>query len=593
MAEASRTPLSRRDTVVILILTLVGVGLPATLVVAAGGVGLPTFDDWVYMRGADHLFDSAGMHIPGHTAASIGQLVTVQPFLWLFAGAQSAYTVYGLTMTLIALVATYLLARRFVGVGSATLVVLLLEIVPGFARISASFMTDVPAFSFIALCLLLGTISIQGEGRRTFFLYASLGVGLLALSIREFAFAAPLAVLIVSWARAERRERAVVAVATGSFALGLALVFAAASMSSRGLPATAGEFGKLILIGPAFTTLGAVLLPALALHVGRRLESFRAMWVVLGALVVGVVLVMPYGPLLGNLWMTNGSIGNALLSGARATVIGVPAWGISQQLALFAGTLLAASLFRSIAHGATQLRGTSSRTSLILRSARTDSALLMIFLALTSVELVVFSAIGEILDRYLFPLVPAAAILLVGVRQPAIQLGRSHAASHAAIAWLGASALVIALNSFAYDAARYRAGESAMSMGFSAETIDAGYEWVGYHSAGVTPNADHRSAETWYYELLPASPPCAVVSNDALADPSMKLISVDLSAYRQYLFFGPPEPLYFYRVVSGGCPGAISAAGSKNSGSLAAGPPTRAGYTSLMLRGRASREAIP
>ena len=69
--------------------------------------------------------------MPGHTAASIGQLVMVQPFLWLSGGNPWAFTAFGLAMGGIGLASTYLLARRFVGTGSAILVVLLVEAFPG------------------------------------------------------------------------------------------------------------------------------------------------------------------------------------------------------------------------------------------------------------------------------------------------------------------------------------------------------------------------------------------------------------------------------------------------------------------------------
>ena len=82
-------------------------------------------------------------------------------------------------------------------------------------------------------------------------------------------------------------------------------------------------------------------------------------------------------------------------------------------------------------------------------------------------------------------MVPVAAILLLAGPPSASRLGRSRALSHAAFAWLAVSAFVIAANSFAYDAARYRAGEAAVAMGYDARTVDAGYDWVGYHASGA------------------------------------------------------------------------------------------------------------
>ena len=259
--------IGRRDLVALAILSLIGGGVPLWLAAAAGAIGIPGNDGWVYMRAADTLFRTGSLAMPGHTAASIGQVVTVQPFLWLSGGDPWAFTAYGLVFTLIGVVATYLLARRFVGTGVAVLVVLLVEAFPGFARETVAFMTDVPTFALMMLCLLLGVRWLQGRGR-SMELVASIAVGLLALSIREFALAAPAAILVAAWACGRADERAWLAVVSSAFVVGVVLVLVAvASMTGRSVPTTL-DIGRLAVIGPAFATLAAVLLPATVLAVG-------------------------------------------------------------------------------------------------------------------------------------------------------------------------------------------------------------------------------------------------------------------------------------------------------------------------------------
>ena len=121
----------RRDMVALAALCLAGVAIPLWLSAAAGGIGLPSTDDWVYMGAAGSLFRSGSVEVAGHTAASIGQLVMVQPLLWLSGGNAWAFTAFGLVMPSIGVVCTYLLARRFVGTGSAVMVVLLVLASPG------------------------------------------------------------------------------------------------------------------------------------------------------------------------------------------------------------------------------------------------------------------------------------------------------------------------------------------------------------------------------------------------------------------------------------------------------------------------------
>ena len=113
-----RTSLDRRDVFAIAVLGLIGVGIPLWLAAAAGAIGIPTIDDWVYMRGPLTCLTPAPSTCPDTRRQSIGQLLMVQPLLELSGGDPWAFTAFGLIMTSIGIVATYLLARRFVGTGS-------------------------------------------------------------------------------------------------------------------------------------------------------------------------------------------------------------------------------------------------------------------------------------------------------------------------------------------------------------------------------------------------------------------------------------------------------------------------------------------
>ena len=58
----------------------------------------------------------------------------------------------------------------------------------------------------------------------------------------------------------------------------------------------------------------------------------------------------------------------------------------------------------------------------------------------------------------------------------------------------------------------------------------------------------------WYDEFWSSFRPCAVLSNSPLESGALQLIRVDRSAYLQYLFFGPRQPLYLYGALIDGCP---------------------------------------
>ena len=91
-------------------------------------------------------------------------------------------------------------------------------------------------------------------------------------------------------------------------------------------------------------------------------------------------------------------------------------------------------------------------------------------------------------------------------------------------------------------------------MGYDARTVDAGYEWVGYHASGAGKSGSGTFGLSWYDDLLSSTSPCAVLSNRPLDNGAFRLIRVNRAAYLQYLFLGPGEPLYLYGAVMDGCP---------------------------------------
>lgn len=541
--------LDRRDALALAALSAIGVGVPLWLSWTTGAIGLPSLDDWVYIRGADSLFLTGLIDMPGHTAASVGQIVMVQPFLWLSGGSSWAYTAFGLVMTFVGLVATYLLARRFVGLGSAVMVVLLVEAFPGFAREAASFMTDVPAYSMTLVCVLLGVRWLD-DGRRLD-LAASLGAGVLAVSIREFAIAAPAAVLIISWFQCRPPERRWLSGMAGLALAGLAADLVIAS-SIPGRFAPRPDLGRVLLVGPVFVALSAVLLPAIALGLPRRLSTLLQTHVIVGATIVSIALIIPWGSHAGNSWTQTGVGGDLLLSGTRADVFGAGAWTLSAQVASLAAILAAALVVRWTQTYDNRVRSTT-RWSHLGTLARNRSGLPALFLLATSAELVVFAPFF-IYDRYLFVMVPVAAILLLINGSGPSVIGKRHAFSHAAFVWLAVSAFIIAANSFAYDSARWRLGQAAVAMGYEAQTVDAGYAWIGSHARGAVRQDLPAPNMTWNIDRWSLLNPCAVLSNSPLSDSTLRLIRVDRSAYLQYLFFGPEEPLYLYGAVVDGCP---------------------------------------
>ena len=208
--------------------------------------------------------------------------------------------------------------------------------------------------------------------------------------------------------------------------------------------------------------------------------------VILGAGLVVLVFVLPYGPILGNYWIATGVVGNIpLLYGTRDPVIGAVAWAVSQQLALLAAILLAALAFRwghgNLA-GVRTLRAAGERP-VGSPGARGSAAALPGRLrrgagAVRAGGLRSTTGISTRWSRWL------RSCSCEGRPRP-LRVSRSLVFACGATAWLAVSAFLIAANSFAYDAARWRAGEAAVAIGYNPVTVDAGLGMgAGDHSAG-------------------------------------------------------------------------------------------------------------
>jgi hypothetical protein len=166
-----------------------------------------------------------------------------------------------------------------------------------------------------------------------------------------------------------------------------------------------------------------------------------------------------------------------------------------------------------------------------------------------------FGLAFPIFDRYLWPLVPPIATLLL------LPVGDSSAArSSTSRAWerLGIAALlsllafavVLTMNSHAWDAARWRAGEALVRAGLRPEQIDAGYEWMGYHAAAPARPA-RQPGRTWYASWWPDAVICGVATSGGFRLPDS--VYIGRVRYRLLLIAGPTHDIQLYRIQTRGC----------------------------------------
>ena len=162
-----------------------------------------------------------------------------------------------------------------------------------------------------------------------------------------------------------------------------------------------------------------------------------------------------------------------------------------------------------------------------------------------------------VFDRYYWPLLPVVAILLLrrprrsGSDQwpvrPRVGVYALVGLASIPTAFL---AIIFMLNSLAFDAARWKAGEQLTGLGVTADEVDAGYEWVGYYQGELPSDNGAFPSETFYEMLWPGRRECGVVSGRFGYRAGYDLVAA--TSYRLFLFAGPDVPLYLYRAANPG-----------------------------------------
>jgi hypothetical protein len=581
-----------RDPWIVAGLIALAVIVPGLLAIASGAIVIPLNDDFAFRRTLETLYQTGRFQYTGWSVMTlVGQLLFTLPLMIVAGGSAWAFAASTAILSAVWAISGYDLARRVLPAPRAAFAVLTVLAIPGFLRYTTSYMTDVPTYAGEVLCLALGAVALQrtDDEHRWRWLVASLVVGCWAFSIREFALAAPVAVLIAAFA-SERNGRRMPYVVAG---LGVVIACLAIYEITQHLPgqtppaANAHIAAALGRVADAPVTLAFFLVPALILGVAtwlpiwRRTAGTRAgarRRAIVGAVVGSAVALVlfadvPYaiaqqgldrglsifiGTVFGNL-PTGQPI---LLAGTRAVLFPARLWEALEIAALVAGFVAFALLGAAIAvEGRDILRALDLRR----RPSPLGSVLglLVIFAVVYGLGIIAFGVAVSVFDRYLWPMVlPIAIVLLWRPAQEdldgaatGVTTRRSPprpAAWLAGVTLLGMGVISSAwlVNTLAFDAARWRAGEAELARGVPATSIDAGFEWVGYHSPDIADNgAPFPVHATPYTRLWPTYHQCVVVSSSRLDWPGLRLAETQQDAYRLLLVAGPREPLYIYRAV--------------------------------------------
>jgi hypothetical protein len=547
---------------------LLGVILPVVVGAIAGSLEIPRNDDWSYRRISLDLARTGRLELDGASQAMIvGQILLAQPFLWLSGLQPWGFAAAGIVFATGAIVSAYVLARQILPPRLAVIPVLLLALFPGYLAYATSFMSDVPALVAEFVCLILGGRAVARRPVSTRWLVAAVAVGFFAFSIRDFAVAAGASVIVAALCAEPRRWRHwAVAIAYAAACLALYLWRATLSGQLGEVAPVEDAPGGVML---AAASLAFVCAPAAIVAAIRWHRHLRGVDVVVGVL-AGWLLVdihvfewMTQGKLptifLGNLSSQYGVPSWGLMLGGRPMVIDHPLW-----LAINVGALAACLITLGVGTGiaGAHLRRHMSSVGEFVQRFGSPQGVLLLFSASSVLGLAIYGLRFNLFDRYLWAIVPVVATLLLYVpsdlaeREPASTRQRRVWAS-AGVAALGIGILaamsgMYLFNSHAYDIAKWRAGDVLVGLGIAPNEVDAGYEWLGYHST-VQAKAGQPVPDPiiWYRGWWPTFRMCGYAS--AIPDPTAGSQFIGTMSYRLFLVAGDPEQLYLYRVTGPEC----------------------------------------
>ena len=547
---------SNADWLIVGALSGVAVLLPALVSLAAGSFSISQGDDWAYRRIAEHFAQTGHVVFNGWPSMPlIGQLVWSWPFLRVMGDHGLAFGTSTAVLAVIGVSGAYYVARQVLARSWAAGAVLLVVATPLFAWSTSTFMTDVPTFAAEMICLALGVAALSRHGwPRAAFLGGAIAVGLFGISIREFAIAAPIAVLFCASASDSSRRHRYWYLAAGVVVL---IVCAFVFRWSTHVPGLLHETftppsrASIASVAHDYYTMAFMVSPAVALAAWRRL-SLRMSWATITAIAtiaLGFVVARHFGSVfVGNYLNPEGIAGSSLLAGARPTLLPASLWNLLNVVGLVSGGLLAGIAVTVDRHALRRWRSWEWGTPI---------GIVWLFGGLFAIGLALYGLItASFYDRYLWPLVFALAVLLIYYNQPTSRRECPPLVSGFIVALFALLVLVataLTVNADAYGAARWHAGQIAVSNGIPAKEVDAGFEWVGAHTNGDVNRSLQPLApayEPWYARMEPDFRDCAVVSSSPLTYPNLKLVK---TLNYELLGFVGSRTLYIYKSSAPGC----------------------------------------
>jgi hypothetical protein len=546
---------------------LLGVFIPLAYAALSGNLGIPHNDTWAFGRAAQDFVHTGHVRMYNWNMMGLAGLVVLA---WPVGASLTAQSVFVAGIAVVGLLACYdVLLGAFGPDGRrrAALGTLVVALWPGFALLSTSFMTDVPAFAAIAATLAFGRRALDRVSLP--WLAAACAVGLWGATVREQVIAAPAAILAVALFRARYRAdrvptfpisqllgaSAVLLAAIGAFEIWRRKVPGGAAPDFTVRKVTAELVSVEMIQGLLIVAL--VVSPVVFAVVRPRGWS-RAGWSAAGGtLVAGLLVSWDKGAYLGNYISHTGAY-PAANSGSRPVLVGSEWWMLLAWLGCVSAGLLVGSVVERVRSDGW---GLGIRPEMLLFAVATVLG-----------TLVEIGGGADIYDRYLIPMAIPALVLLMSGPLPSLRsrlqtlrrletLRTPSRVTPVALASMALAPVVLAagmvtvtgatltVNAFTFDKAVWRTASGIVASGAAdAQHIDAGLVWDGYYSPAALADHPDRSISRDFFgtlRYLPNHFPCYVITPSPHAADGWSLVSVQ--HYKTYGLVGDAE-LYVFRV---------------------------------------------
>lgn len=488
------TPTSVRELVIVWSAAFSMATLYVLDAAAHGALGAARNDDWVYYRMAFDFAETGRLRFDPYTSTMlVGQIVAAKPVIWLFGPSIAALQLCVAVIGAVAMALMYLFIRRFLPPLWSAFSVACVALGPIWGGVSVTFLSDAPALALQVLCLFTALPALTGAKIRWPWLIASLAVGLAGFSFREYAIAAVASVLLVALLKHRKSGGSVtLLLAAGAVWLGIAIAMFAWRSSlvdgERALrPRLELDQRIGILALGLLTTAGFMLFPAAAtlvpMSIGRLLRRY---WLITAFFVLfftytSSVLNIPL--LVGNYIRLGGSY-SGTISGLAPRVFSEEVWWGMMLLANVATSLL---LTFVIAMAVQRVQSRRRRRAVATdRPWSPDRTAFLLAAAFSSIGLfltIVVSIVsgGRPFDRYLVGIIPFAAAAAIYLARGRAVTNTSKFVGAAVLATMALIGIVQVDASATYDGTKWSLGTEGERLGYAASTIDAGYEWYGFH----------------------------------------------------------------------------------------------------------------